>query len=158
MDYFSFFKRNKSLNILLTIYNFPYLQFRIIQIFRYNRKEEDENNEYYDCYNGQIENFYLDNNIYKRCFKTCKNCNELGDNLNHKCIDCYSNYTLNNSNCYEICNYFYYFDKNDIYHCTEKDECPSEFPNKIVDKKICVSKCTLDKYKKLIVDKKECVE
>ena len=114
----------------------------------YYRKEEDENNEYYDCYNGQIENFYLDNNIYKRCFKTCKNCNELGDNLNHKCIDCYSNYTLNNSNCYEICNYFYYFDKNKIYHCTEKDECPPDFPNKIIEKKTCVSNCSNDQIYK----------
>ena len=72
--------------------------------------------------------------------------------------DCTSEYSQNGTNCYQICKYLYYFDLNKIHHCTENDECPSDFPNKIVNENKCVEKCIEGKYIKLIVDKKECVE
>ena len=50
---------------------------------------EDKN---VNCYNETPENFFLDiiNNIYKPCYQTCKNCNELGDNNNHKYTECFN--------------------------------------------------------------------
>ena len=124
----------------------------------YKKEDEEEKNGYYDCYTGEIEKYFLDNNEYKKCYESCKHCNELGDNLNHKCTDCTSEYSQNGTNCYQICKYLYYFDLNKIHHCTENDECPSDFPNKIVNENKCVEKCIEGKYIKLIVDKKECVE
>ena len=36
------------------------------------------------------------------------------------------------------CSYYYYFDNNKNYHCTENLTCPLEFPHLIEDKKECV--------------------
>ena len=128
------------------------------QKYYYRKEEDEEKNGYYDCYNGQIETYFIEDNQYKKCYNICKYCNGLGDILDHNCTACYPGYTLNDTNCYEICNYSYYFDLNNIYHCTETEECPQEFPNKIVEKNICVEKCPEEKYTKWIVDKLECVE
>ena len=116
------------------------------EISYYKKEVDNEKYGYYDCYTGKIEKYFIDNtnNMYKKCFAACKYCNELGDDLNHKCTDCFSGYTFNDTNCYKICDYFYYFDSNGIYHCTEKDECPNDFPNKIIEKKTCVSNCSND--------------
>jgi hypothetical protein len=68
---------------------------------------------------------------------------------------------LNNTNCYEICDYYYYFDLDKIYHCSDNENCPSNFPNKIPSKKKCVDNCLGDEsfnFKKLYVDNEECVE
>ena len=111
------------------------------------KKEDGEiKNGYYDCYTGQVENYFLDiaNNEYKRCYKTCKFCNELGNPLEHKCTSCPLKYTQNDTNCYEICDYFYYFDLNGIYHCTENNECPSVAPYELVERKICIQNCSDD--------------
>ncbi len=36
------------------------------------------NNSFIDCYK-EPEGYYLENDIYKPCYTTCKKCNELGD-------------------------------------------------------------------------------
>ena len=111
----------------------------------YFKKEDGEiKNGYYDCYTGQVEKYFLDiaNNEYKRCYETCQLCNELGNSLEHKCTACPNKYTQNDTNCYEICDYFYYFDLNGVYHCTDNDECPSITPNKLVERKICIKDCS----------------
>ena len=116
------------------------------------KKEDDkEINAYYDCYNNTIEKYYLDmnNKIYKKCFDKCKYCNDKGTITEHKCTECFQGFTLNKTNCYEICQFFYYFDSNGIYHCTENENCPSEFPYKIVDKKSCIKNCSFDDTFKL---------
>ena len=113
----------------------------------YFKKEDGEIiNEYYDCFSGKIEKHYLDLNDkeYKRCFDKCKFCSETGDILEHKCTECFPEFTLNTTNCYEICPYFFYFDDNKIYHCTNNDVCPMEFPNKIIEKKACIKDCSSD--------------
>ena len=68
--------------------------------------DSSNNGSFINCYNQEFDGFYLDNNenIYKPCYSTCKKCTELGDINNNKCSECYSNYTLNNSNCYIINN------------------------------------------------------
>ena len=37
--------------------------------------------------------------IYNPCFSTCKKCIGSGNNENHNCTQCLSNYTLYNNNC-----------------------------------------------------------
>ena len=67
------------------------------------------------CYQGQIDNYFLDNdNIYKRCHQNCLRCNNA---LNQNCISCKTNYHLTEDTkiCYtgQIDNYF--LDNNNIY-------------------------------------------
>ena len=45
-------------------------------------------------------------------------------------------------NCYENCSYYYYFDNNYIYNCTEKDECPQDFKFLVPELKQCFSSCS----------------
>ena len=78
----------------------------------YYPKENDPLNfgEYFNCYR-EPEGYYLDNNLYKKCYKTCKTCNTEGNDINHNCITCYENFSSviqinNNINCYEISNYY----------------------------------------------------
>ena len=69
--------------------------------------ESSNSNSFVNCYNQEFDGFYLDINesVYKPCYSACKKCNELGDKDDNKCIECYSNFTLNNANCYEIYKY-----------------------------------------------------
>ena len=58
----------------------------------YYPKEDDKNNQFYECYReGQI-GYYLDkiNNIYKQCYSICKKCNEGGNYNNNHCTECYN--------------------------------------------------------------------
>ena len=82
----------------------------------YYPKENDPLNqgEYIKCYKD-IERYYLDKNIYKQCFYTCKTCNTSGSNINHNCIECNNNYPIgkkqnNYLNCYENNNTYPLFD------------------------------------------------
>ena len=86
-----------------------------------------------------------------------------GDKKNHNCLECKTNYTfkdefLNDTNCYEICPYLYYFDYDKNYYCTNTSECPKEiFNKKISEKNKCVDSCEKDdKYKYEF--KKKCYE
>ena len=70
--------------------------------------------KYIKCYT-ELEGYYVEDNMYKQCYYTCKTCNKAGDNKIHNCIECNSNYTMKINyidyiNCYEICSYYYYFD------------------------------------------------
>ena len=60
------------------------------------------NIEFFDCYNETPEAHYLDNisKIYMPCYYKCKNCEQNGTDNNNMCTECYSNFTLNGSNCY----------------------------------------------------------
>ena len=40
--------------------------------------------KYIKCYKNP-EGYYLDNNLYKKCYQSCKICNTSGDNINHNC-------------------------------------------------------------------------
>ena len=125
-------------NILCKSCNNDYNYFKKVDI--------EEKDGYYDCFKGRLEKYFFDNSTkeYKKCYKTCKHCDELGDAYNHKCLNCYSNYILNDTNCYEICKYYHYFDYNKEFHCTIEEKCPSEYPNLIIEKNLCVKNCTED--------------
>jgi hypothetical protein len=44
------------------------------------------------CFTGDIPQYCLDNNIYKKCYSTCQTCKGLGTDSDHKCSSCIFNY------------------------------------------------------------------
>ena len=127
----------------------------------YYPKENDSSNilSYINCYNN-LEGYYLYNNtIYKKCYSNCKKCNEKGDEANNNCIECIDNYKFINEseikkNCYEDCEYYYYFDESNKYHCTEINECPNEYKLLIKEKNKCINNCQNDNDYKYEFNKK----
>ena len=111
----------------------------------YYPKENDTLNfdEFIKCYK-EPEGYYLDNNLYKPCYYTCKTCEIPGNNIYHNCLECNANNHFeikfnNYSNCYDNCSYYYYFDKeNNKYYCTLNSSCPNEYPKLNKDKFECV--------------------
>ena len=99
----------------------------------YYPKENDSSNlgNYINCYK-EAEGYYLDNNLYKKCYETCKTCNKQGNSENHNCLTCNINFPFimkknDNINCYKNCSYYYYPKENN-YYCTMNFSCPEEFP------------------------------
>ena len=99
------------------------------------------------CKNGyKLEEY----NCIPDCYSTCKECSELGNETNNKCNECIDNYIFINdslsieNNCYEICEYYYYFNELKQYKCTLSNECPSEYNKLISDKKKCIDDCKND--------------
>ena len=114
----------------------------------YYQKSDDEQrtDSFINCYKN-LEGYYLDNNIYKPCYPTCKKCYELGNEENNKCIECintheFKNYLENSHNCYEKCDYYYYIDSSNLYHCTVN--CPNDYNKLIIFKKKCIDNCIND--------------
>ena len=108
----------------------------------------------YICYDQNPEGFYLDtsNDIYKKCFNLCKYCNSQGNEINNNCKECISGHiflqdTLYKTNCYEICQYYYYIDVDNNYYCTESQACPDKYKKLINldnERKKCIDKCEND--------------
>ena len=118
----------------------------------YYQKFNDSNNFLFliNCYNKEIidEGYCLDNNlnIFKPCYKTCKKCFDYGDERNNNCDECISGYILNNNtkNCWKECEYYFYFDNENKYHCTDDNNCPSNYKKLIINKKRCIDNCNMD--------------
>ena len=101
-----------------------------------------------ECYKDP-EGFFLQNEKYVPCFSTCKKCNEYGNEYEQKCLECISthefkNESINISNCYQKCENYYYFDKDNKYHCTINEECTSEYNKLIKEKRKCIDSCNND--------------
>ena len=105
------------------------------------------------CIDVIPENYYLDknDNIYKECFNKCKKCNQPGNKTNHNCEQCIDQYIFiyNDSsvppkNCYEKCNFYYFFNENGEYICTQYNYCPPEYKNLISNKYKCIDDCKKD--------------
>ena len=103
-----------------------------------------------ECFNGEPRGYYYDSNdeIYKKCFNSCDLCYGEGNITNNNCIKCKKNYAFLNesepiysNNCYEVCDYYYYFDNLDNYYCTLDNICPKEYSQLIISKNKCVDKC-----------------
>ena len=100
----------------------------------YYEKENDNTNVYKNCYQNLI-GYYLDNeaHLYKKCYDSCQSCEIPGDNIIHNCLECSTDYPLkfpvynvdsnelNYYNCY-FCNYYYFFDENNNFLCTNATE------------------------------------
>ena len=114
-----------------------------------NECNDIENSE--NCFNRTPKGYYLDltEQIYKQCFENCDYCNGPGNETINNCIKCKNNFILLNdslyeSNCYEVCKYFYYFDEFNKYHCTENKICPEKYNKYIKNKNKCINKCKRD--------------
>ena len=118
----------------------------------YPKIDELRNDFFINCYK-EPERYFLDTNekIYKPCYSTCKKCNEPGNDSNNKCIDCISGYEFkineNDYNCYEKCIYYYYFDSDNKHHCTNYNNCPTNYKS-IISKRKCINDCSKDDYYK----------
>ena len=112
------------------------------------------NTDYYQKYNDPFnignfmkcyktpEGYYLDDNLYKQCYYTCKTCDTSGNDINHNCIECNINFPTeikhnNYVNCYTNCNNNYYFDDEFNYHCTPDSSCPNNYPKLNENTKEC---------------------
>ena len=103
-------------------------------------------NSFINCYNITPERHILDNNIYKPCYETCYTCKGIGENNNHNCISCITNYSFihdNNDNCYKKCEYYYYFDNENNFNCTNENKCPEGY-KLIKEKNKCIDNCIND--------------
>ena len=68
--------------------------------------------------------------------------------------ECNSGFTFLNdnetekNNCYEICKYYYYFNKSKSYKCERS--CPKEYNKIFLPKRRCIDKFTNDNIYKLV--------
>ena len=90
------------------------------------------------CLDKKPKGYYLKRSIskYSLCYEFCSDCNKEGNEINNNCIECKNGYQFlkdsmysSNGNCYEICNYFFYFDEFNHFNCVR--ECPEQFNKKI---------------------------
>ena len=104
------------------------------------------------CVINLPEDYYLDimDNIYKKCFNTCKTCGQSGNEIIHNCNECLNGYKFINdslgipNNCYVNWEYNYYFEENNKYKCTESNSCISRYNKLITIKKKCIDDCRND--------------
>ena len=111
----------------------------------YYSKINDNTNivPYINCYKD-LEGYYLDNNIYKSCYSSCKNCKDNGNEKHHNCVECITGYIFigdkgHENNCYKKCPYSYFLDESNKYNCINlstkgKEEILDNFDNLIIDK------------------------
>ena len=77
-----------------------------------NNNDNDNTNNLFNCYNISTidSNYILISGQYKKCYDSCKTCEQIGTINDHKCKDCKDGFTKlnNNNNCYEECSYYFY--------------------------------------------------
>ena len=116
-------------------------------------------NTFIECYD-ELEKYYLKNIYFYPCYPSCKKCSDSGDDNNHNCDECLSNYKviaeLNKpNNCYKECDYYYYIENNE-YKCTLTNSCNNQ-QKLIQEKSKCIDNCTDDDTYKLEYNNK-CVQ
>ena len=108
----------------------------------YYEMEEDDNNSnlHKKCVKEKPDGYFFDSNefTYKKCFNSCEECDNNGNNITHNCTKCKNDYPIqfiinNNFNCYRNCTFYYYFDEDNNYLCTSNDSCPNNY-QKLVNK------------------------
>jgi len=119
----------------------------------YNDANSDNN--FIKCYKLS-EGYYLDNidNLYKKCYDSCKYCDNNGNESLHNCLECKDDYNYiiqyeKYRNCYINCSYYYYLD-NDINElcCTKEMKCSGKYNKLIFGTNQCIDECDkVSKYK-----------
>ena len=119
---------------------------------------------YVSCYpyNKSPLNYIYDKTkkLHTLCYPTCKTCFKVGDNSNHSCSSCETNYIFIDEepfNCFPKCEHYYYYNKYKQYKCTESKECPLEYPFLIANKSKCIDNCYSDDEFNLMF-KNECFQ
>ena len=105
---------------------------------------ENKNYTSVECLSKIPLNYYYDpiDEIFLKCFDSCKTCNGEGNETYHNCKECKINFaflsgtkgTINETNCYEICKYYYYLDDSNNFKCTDNNKCPENY-NKLISEK-----------------------
>ena len=101
------------------------------------------------CIETVPNNYFFDelDKIYKKCYKSCEKCNGPGDIINNNCTECKEGYSFiddpyaKEENCYEICDYYYYFNESNSYFCTHNNSCPEKFSKLLIQKNKCIDDC-----------------
>jgi hypothetical protein len=97
------------------------------------------------CYTGPQTKYYLDVSIYKQCFSTCETCNTIGDNTDHKCNTCISNYfpkVDNMTSCFNGAQSEYYLDTNIYQKCYLTCQTCTTTPGTVADHQCTSCKST----------------
>ena len=77
-----------------------------------------------------------------------------GNDISNNCLSCNDNFSLginnnnNQFNCYENCTFYYFFDSEENYHCTDNSECPKEYNKLQLDRKQCIKDCSKEEITK----------
>ena len=115
----------------------------------FQEENEVNENEVKECFDKEPDGYYFDinNNTYKKCFKNCKFCFGGGNGTNNNCKEWIDNFyflndSINQNNCYEKCEDFYYFDELNRYNCTKI--CPENYSKLIKEKNKCIETCEKD--------------
>ena len=102
-----------------------------------------------ECYNTPFL-FYLSESDLSltKCYKTCRICDQKGNETHHNCIECNSDFPKQIKtgiyvNCF--CSNYHYFD-NEIekYICTNDLTCPNKYKKLIEEKSECINDCQKD--------------
>ena len=115
---------------------------------------------YFECLNSseKYERIYFnkEEEAFKPCYESCKECDREGNAENHNCLSCDVDLierpgtTSILKNCVTNCTYSYYITLSGQYRCTEIPYCPIEINKYIKDKNKCVLNCEKDpEYKYL---------
>ena len=122
----------------------------------YEIENDNDTYGYKRCYKDPI-GYYIDKNEskYKKCYYTCEQCENKGNNITHNCKECNKNYPIklkvnNYSNCYHNCSYYYYFDNYNNIHCTYNYNCPNEYP--LLDKLECKKRNEIKTMKNELIE------
>ena len=118
----------------------------------------NDTNEYInsvkECFAEAPQGYYLDSSEkkYKKCYETCKQCYEKGNETDNNCKECKDNFRFyenknNITNCYPLCVNYYYFDDLN-FTCTETLECPEKYNKLITNEKKCIDECKKDRIYK----------
>ena len=115
----------------------------------YQILNDNENQSSFMNCSQELERYYVDNNILKPCYHSCKNCFDEGNEYIHNCLECNTNYSFINDsekigNCYEKCEFYYFFDSENKYICTLNYSCPVKYSKLIKEKNKCIDYCDKD--------------
>ena len=119
-----------------------------------NYFNSEQRNKYINCVDEKTkpQKFYFNEKKldYEQCFITCSSCKYGGNFEENNCTSCDELYYIknpeeeNSTNCVLRCQNFYYI-KDGIYTCTEKEFCPEDYSYIIKEKSKCINNCKEDK-------------
>ena len=84
------------------------------------------------------------------CYISCEICSEEGNYIKHNCLSCEKDYPYElkldgTINCYNICDYYSYYNiNNNKNYCTANFSCPNDFNKLIQIKNQCIDNCSKD--------------
>ena len=102
------------------------------------KEDADDGN----CYNNssQIDQYYYHDDLFRKCYLTCKSCKDKGDEDNHKCTECItSDYLKEKENCNINCQFKYILSNDGIASCVS--DCESIDAKEIFQLNQCVKSC-----------------